>query len=501
VTSVSGPEHAIYLWPLENATPGQLRRCLGREAWRKNPVASLRYEPHGDRIMVRLIDAPSMAFGFFSSEHPPDPGDDLFIGFDGVDSDAWLTIIAVLDVGRHNQSSNPLEIVRELLGNDVWEAALALRGRTGREREITISPDEAARLVSRWGDRVVSLDETRPSDEAFGAVLAEWSTEEMTPAMTQNRDGAATGQPVSPDSRGYVYGSAMALADAQADAMSPVRFSWRGSGGDGQATGRRPGANGANGAGATSTGMSSAFLDDKPPKALPYGPLARLSDIWAAWRDGRAEVPPLPADGDRLDPADTRLGITPYMEIRNRHFLDRAERERRRMLIETEGPSRTRAEVHQNVMGAEERARVARKFLDSMPNDPPDLVRRNVLEQHAHEALIRARRIREFNDERLKMLKMEQDAIREASALRAEEAELSERIAAREQIVGSRVRQLHHHALRRCGTYIRHIVHHHPDGSAVIPYLEMARPTLPDWIQGPHPAGDQANGPDGPAAP
>lgn len=498
MTSVSGPEHAIFLWPLENASPGLLRRHLGREAWRKNPSASLRYEPDGDRIMVRLIDAPSTAFGFFSAEHPPDPGDDLFIGFDGDDGDAWLTTVALLSVSRHcDQDSRQVGIVQDLVGSDVWKAALSLRDTAAGEREIAISPDEAARLVRQWSDRVVAFAGTRPSDEAIRTVLAEWSTTELTPVMTHTRNESATSQPTPPDSRSYVYGSSRVLADAGADRTSRSRLAWRGSADSGRTAGRRFGRPEANGAGAAMARGSSTSLDDKPLKPLPYGLLARFSDIWAARRDGRAEVPPLPADGLRPDPADRGLGVTPYMEIRNRHFLDRAERERRRMLIEIEAPSRMCAEIHQRVIGAGERASEARKALDRMPGDPPDLDRRNVLEQHAHEALVRARRGREFDAERLRMLKLEQDAIKEASDLRAGEAELSEQIAARKRILDSRVRQLHHHALRRCGTYVRHIVHHHPDGSAVIPYLEMARPTLPDWLASPRPDEAQADGHDG----
>jgi hypothetical protein len=220
--------------------------------------------------------------------------------------------------------------------------------------------------------------------------------------------------------------------------------------------------------------------DGGPVRPVRYGILARLSDRWAARRDGNAGVPPV-APG--ADPSDSRLGLTPYLEIRNRHFLDWAERERHRMLTELNGTYQTRAQVRQRILGADERAAGIRKLLDSMPDEPADLTRRNIVEQDAPEELIRVRRRREFEAERSKVMALDQQAAEQARELRVEEARLSEVIAARERVLHSRVRQLHAHSLRRCGTYKRHIVHHHPDGAAVIPYLNLALPELPEWAE------------------
>jgi hypothetical protein len=223
-----------------------------------------------------------------------------------------------------------------------------------------------------------------------------------------------------------------------------------------------------------------AASDGGPSRPIRYGPLARLSDYWAAWRDGNAGVPPVRPDAD---PTDGRLGLTPYLEIRNRHFLDWAEREHRRMLTDLDGTYRMRAEVRQQIVGADERAAAIRKHLDSMPEEHPDPVRRNAIEQHAPEELVRARRRREFDAEHFKVAAQEEHAVNAAREFRIQEARLSETIAARERVLNSRVRQLHAHSLRRCGTYKRHIIHHHPDGAAVLPYLDLALPTLPDWAR------------------
>jgi hypothetical protein len=76
-------------------------------------------------------------------------------------------------------------------------------------------------------------------------------------------------------------------------------------------------------------------------------------------------------------------------------------------------------------------------------------------------------------------------AVDTADSLRAQEARLSEMIAAREMLLNSQIRQLFQYSLRRCGSYMYHIVRNHPDGSAVIPYLKLALPELPDWLPGP----------------
>jgi hypothetical protein len=67
-------------------------------------------------------------------------------------------------------------------------------------------------------------------------------------------------------------------------------------------------------------------------------------------------------------------------------------------------------------------------------------------------------------------------------------------IITREQILATRVRQLHEHTLRRCATYRHHLVHKHPDGNALIPLLDLALPTLPDWL----PRHDPDTGPNQP---
>jgi hypothetical protein len=482
--SVPEPEHAIFLQPLEDAESVPLLRWLGREAWRGDPVVSLGYEPDDDRILFRLVDTPSTASGVVDAVHPPDLGGDLFIGFDGTDACAWLTTIVLLGFRLHcDMDTSKARIVRELVGDKIWAAALSLREMAGSERKIRLSPEEAARLIGRWSDLVAG-----PISEAADAVLAEWSAE--TAAQTQG--GPVADHPASPGSLGARYVSAATascLVAFAAFTASRSPESARSSVDGGLEVGRRFEELEATGAGAAMARKSPTTPDERP-----YRILARLSDIWAARRDGKANVPPLPGTGIPAEAADARYGITPYMEIRNRHFLDQAEREHQRVQTDLAETYRMRAEVQQKIVGADEQAATIRRSRERMPNEPADPVRRNVLEQHAHETLVRARRQREWEAERLRMLALEQQAVDTATQLRAQEARLSETIVAGEKLLDSQVRQLLQHSLRRCGTYMHHIVRHHPDGPAVIPYLKLALPDLPAWVKKAPPGAVQADG-------
>jgi CO/xanthine dehydrogenase Mo-binding subunit len=179
-------------------------------------------------------------------------------------------------------------------------------------------------------------------------------------------------------------------------------------------------------------------------------------------------------------------GVTPYLEIRNRHFLDRAERERLQTDICIAPLAAQLRQVRAQITAEDEKASDARKRLGAFPEKPGEAVLtvRNVLEQDAHELLVRTRRQREYAAARALLVAEEQQALDSARKLRIEDARLAEAIAARERIASTRVRRLYEHTRRRCATYQRHLVHKHPDGSGVIPVLELALPSLPSWVLG-----------------
>jgi hypothetical protein len=227
---------------------------------------------------------------------------------------------------------------------------------------------------------------------------------------------------------------------------------------------------------------SSTTWDTEPRKPIRYGLGARLADRFAGRGDGNAAIPDLPAAP--ADVTDPQPVTTPYLEIRRRHFLDRSERERRHMLNDLEPVYHQLAAVRQEIADGAEKVAEARKRLAAIPEEPDDaaLNSRNALEQHIHPALVHARRRREHHARRAPFLADEQQAVAQLRALRVEEARLVKAIATREEILGTRVRQLHEHTLRRCGTYRHHLVRKHPDGAALIPFLNLALPSLPDWL-------------------
>jgi hypothetical protein len=230
--------------------------------------------------------------------------------------------------------------------------------------------------------------------------------------------------------------------------------------------------------------------DTKPHKPILYGPLARLSDAWAGGGDGKTSLPPLPEHDGPPDPSD---GHTPYLAIRNHHFLDRAERERRHMQSDLTITYQRLSSLDQEIAEAEERAAEARKQLDDMPVHPPEheLTRRNVIERHVDEALIRARRQREHDKRRALLITKDQQAAETVRTLRVQRAQAAGVITARVRVLEGRVRQLHEHTWRRSRTYQRHLVRRHPDGQALLPYLELAMPALPDWLTSLRPPGDR----------
>lgn len=237
--------------------------------------------------------------------------------------------------------------------------------------------------------------------------------------------------------------------------------------------------------------------DTKPHKPILYGPLARLSDVWAGRRDGKVGLPPLPEHDGLPDPGD---GRTPYLTIRNHHFLDRAERERRHMQSDLAATHQRLSSLDQEITEAEERAAEARKQLDDMPVQAPEqeLTKRNAVEQHVDEALIRARRQREHGKRRAPLITQDQQATEAVRTLRVQRAQVAGLVSARRRILEGRVRQLHEHTWRRGRTYQRHLVRHHPDGQALLPCLDLSMPSLPDWLTSPGPADDRRSLPPSP---
>lgn len=227
------------------------------------------------------------------------------------------------------------------------------------------------------------------------------------------------------------------------------------------------------------TPKSSTTWDTKPHEAIRYTLAAWLTDRHAGVSNGNAAIPDLPAGSIDPQPA-----TTPYLEVRRRHFLDRSERERRHALNDLDPVHRQLAATRQDIAGGEEKVADIRARLEAIPENPdePALTLRNAVEQHIPDELVRARRQREHDTRRGQVQAELDQALAKLRGLRVEEARLTRMIINRELILAARVQQLHEHTLRRCGTYKHHLVRKHPDGQALIPFLDLAIPALPDWL-------------------
>jgi hypothetical protein len=229
------------------------------------------------------------------------------------------------------------------------------------------------------------------------------------------------------------------------------------------------------------TRKSSTTLDVKPRKAILYTPVAWFIDRRAGKGDGDAAIPDVPAGS--AETADASAATSPYIEVRRRHFLDRAEREHRHMLKDLEPVHHQLAGVRQDIAGGEEQVTEIHKRLGAIREpDEAALTQRNAVEQHIPDSLVRARRQREHDDRRGRVQAELDQALARLRGLRVEEARITRMILTREQILATRVGQLHEHTLRRCATYKHHLVRRHPDGQALIPFLDLALPALPDWL-------------------
>jgi hypothetical protein len=154
----------IRLLPIEGSTRSPLRRTLARTAWQRSPLASICYEPERDQLLIKLVDAPTVAEAI-----PGDPdgrdwyprsGGELtireeggqFAGFDGTEPYAWPTTIAVLGFSRCRDGQAPhIQLVRELCGDHIWTAARsAARNPRPGLLEVPLGQDLAEFLIRRW---------------------------------------------------------------------------------------------------------------------------------------------------------------------------------------------------------------------------------------------------------------------------------------------------------------------------------------------------------------
>jgi hypothetical protein len=200
MTDDSNPKRLITLRPLTGSTKAPLRRTLARTAWQRSPFATINYDVGHDRVLIQLIDAPTVAEAILNEPDGAAPtglsaawdNGTQFVGFDGTDADAWPTTIAVLDLRRRRDTDSPcLWLLRELCGLQIWKAALmaAHEAHSGR-LEVPLGPKAAQILIDRWHIMLTTPSVTDLSDATLRLVVAGWHyTMPASPAV------AAPGRP------------------------------------------------------------------------------------------------------------------------------------------------------------------------------------------------------------------------------------------------------------------------------------------------------------------
>jgi hypothetical protein len=175
---------------------------------------------------------------------------------------------------------------------------------------------------------------------------------------------------------------------------------------------------------------------------------------------------------------------TPYLDTLNQSYQDTAQAENLTVLRDVADALVRRRILGRDIAEREDKSRSIQKQLDAMPDVPDDsvLCQRNAIEQHADPLLVRARRLREYTAVRAKVQATKDQADEEVQARQIEIAEVSETIAVRKHALVIRVTRMRAHAMRRRGHYLRHLLHKHPEGLALITYFDLSSPQLPNWL-------------------
>ncbi|WP_347351357.1 hypothetical protein [Intrasporangium sp.] len=126
--------------------PTNLERALARQLWAASPHIGIRYEPDADRLTVRVLDSATAAK---MDTHEP-----LFIGFDGLDEDAWPTLMTQMAARRNLLTAQLTPGSRTLLqfigGTAAHAVQRAVAGGQPANVTVTIDAIEADALINYW---------------------------------------------------------------------------------------------------------------------------------------------------------------------------------------------------------------------------------------------------------------------------------------------------------------------------------------------------------------
>jgi ABC-type multidrug transport system ATPase subunit len=206
---------------------------------------------------------------------------------------------------------------------------------------------------------------------------------------------------------------------------------------------------------------------------IPYGPFARLSDWWQAWRDGMAGVP-APERG---------IATTGHREVLIRWAQDAFERERLEYEKRRAEKLERAAAIQVRLERAVEEADTARAVLADVSEPPSDiqLEQRRPGEEFRKLAMVRLRRLRDHARAVQAARQQVEAKERTVSSVAAELAAATEAVERETVVAGARVRRIHEHVHRRLSAYRRRLVRSHPEGDWVNVAMDSRSPMIPGW--------------------
>jgi len=206
-----------------------------------------------------------------------------------------------------------------------------------------------------------------------------------------------------------------------------------------------------------------------------YSLLARCSDWFHGWRDGRAGVP---------DPRRA-IATTPHREVLIRRALDAFEHERLRL----EAGKAVAATMRARASSRHEEAQIALTFAErQLATIEPDLAaaeldHRRYAEAQLNPTMVRLRRSREHARSRIQFATAVEEARRRLAATAGELAAERDADDRRLLVTQTRVRRVYEHTHRRLAAYQRQLLRSHPDGAWVSELMDGRQPRVPDWAR------------------
>ncbi|HXL88736.1 MAG TPA: ATP-binding cassette domain-containing protein [Streptosporangiaceae bacterium] len=217
-----------------------------------------------------------------------------------------------------------------------------------------------------------------------------------------------------------------------------------------------------------------------------YGPIARFTDWYHGWRDGRAGIPARPRPGSEPTP---KLGVPrKIVTTAHREALIRAAqggftREKERL-------ERSKADAEDQAAAILVRRNWAQEAVDraeatvmevAQPLTEAERLRRRLGEEARPDKVVVQRRLREQQRQVAAARAAVSRTRQNLADIEAESAATANEIRQHSQIARTRLLRIHVHAHRRLAAYRRSLIHAHRHGVWLNDAMGITQPELPLW--------------------